>query len=221
MVEVSLSSKKDKPSAITKEIDACLPQTQCTLCGYPRCTDYADAIRQGTADINLCTPGGAITIQALASLLNLEAIPPLEKFTGRKLAKIREIDCIGCTLCLKPCPVDAIVGTAKYMHSVLASECTGCGLCVPLCPVDCIEMHSFQPVEKGKIWEPFQGQEVQRWRKLAELHFTRLESIDCENSLDATESDRKLQIRESVNRVRRKRWKQSRRPVKHNKTRQG
>ncbi|MCB1640691.1 MAG: RnfABCDGE type electron transport complex subunit B [Xanthomonadales bacterium] len=125
-------------------IDAELPQTQCTRCGYPACRPYAEAIAEGTAPINRCPPGGAATIAALARLLNAPVLP-LDPECGveapRQLAWIDEAICIGCTKCILACPVDAIVGAAKRMHTVIAEDCTGCELCIAPCPVDCIELH--------------------------------------------------------------------------------
>jgi electron transport complex protein RnfB len=124
-------------------IDALLPQTQCTRCGYPNCREYAEAIARGEADINQCPPGGTETIVGLAALTG-RAIRPLNKDNGLehapKLAYIDEARCIGCTKCLPPCPVDAIVGSRQRMHTVVAELCTGCELCVAPCPVDCIIM---------------------------------------------------------------------------------
>jgi Na+-translocating ferredoxin:NAD+ oxidoreductase subunit B len=124
-------------------IDALLPQTQCTRCGYPSCRDYADAIATGAANINQCPPGGTETLLALAELTG-RAIEPLNKDNGLehapKVAFIDESRCIGCTKCLPPCPVDAIVGARQRMHTVVAELCTGCELCVAPCPVDCILM---------------------------------------------------------------------------------
>ena len=124
-------------------IDALLPQTQCTRCGYPGCSPYASAIARGEADINQCPPGGAATIRALADLLGREtkALNPANGVESPPVvAWIDEERCIGCARCLAPCPVDAIVGAPKYLHTVLADRCTGCELCLPPCPVDCIEM---------------------------------------------------------------------------------
>ncbi len=130
-------------SATAEAIDALLPQTQCTKCGYGGCMPYARAIAAGEADFNQCPPGGAAGIEKLAALLGREA-KPLNPANGtehpRALALIDEARCIGCTLCIQACPVDAIVGAAKLMHTVIAALCTGCELCVPPCPVDCIEM---------------------------------------------------------------------------------
>ena len=125
------------------KIDALLPQTQCTKCGYSGCLPYARAIAAGEADINQCPPGGAAGIARLAALLGREA-RPLNPANGaeqrRAVALIDEARCIGCTLCIQACPVDAIVGAAKLMHTVIAGLCTGCELCIPPCPVDCIDM---------------------------------------------------------------------------------
>lgn len=125
------------------EIDALLPQTQCTRCGYPGCRPYAEAIARGEAAINQCPPGGAATIAALAALLERECLPlnPVNGIEGPPLvARIDEQSCIGCVKCLPPCPVDAIVGARKQMHTVILQLCTGCELCVAPCPVDCISM---------------------------------------------------------------------------------
>ena len=125
------------------DIDALLPQTQCTRCGYSGCRPYAEAIANGEANINQCPPGGAATIAALAALLHRDALPlnPDNGVEGPLLvAVIDEERCIGCAKCLPPCPVDAIVGARKQMHTVIAALCTGCELCVAPCPVDCIAM---------------------------------------------------------------------------------
>lgn len=121
-------------------IDALLPQTQCTKCGYQGCKPYAEAIADGEA-INKCPPGGEETIKALAALLDKPIIElEAEQPSPPQLAYIREAECIGCTKCIQACPVDAIVGAAKLMHTVIMSECTGCELCVAPCPVDCIDI---------------------------------------------------------------------------------
>ena len=134
-----------------KEIDALLPQTQCGECDYSGCLPYAEALAQGTALINKCPPGGVNTVKALAKLLKMDPSPYLteaEKNTrAPAVAVIRESECIGCTKCIKACPVDAIIGSAKSMHAIISHECTGCGLCVEPCPVDCIEMVALPAVE--------------------------------------------------------------------------
>jgi electron transport complex protein RnfB len=129
---------------LVDKIDALLPQTQCGQCTYPGCRPYAQAIANGEADINQCPPGGEATIIALADLLGRDP-KPLNPEHGveedvKTVAVIDEQICIGCTLCIQACPVDAILGAAKQMHTVIAEECTGCDLCLPPCPVDCIEM---------------------------------------------------------------------------------
>jgi electron transport complex protein RnfB len=130
-------------AATVVSIDALLPQTQCTRCGYPSCRDYAGAIASGQASINQCPPGGTETIIELAALTGL-GIEPLNRDNGLesapKVAYIDEDRCIGCTKCLPPCPVDAIAGARQRMHTVIAEVCTGCELCVAPCPVDCIIM---------------------------------------------------------------------------------
>jgi len=126
-----------------EDIDALLPQTQCTRCGYAGCQPYAAAIAAGAAEINQCPPGGAATIRALAALLARPALPlnPANGVEGAPLvAQIDEEACIGCAKCLPPCPVDAIIGAQKHMHTVVLELCTGCELCIAPCPVDCIAM---------------------------------------------------------------------------------
>jgi electron transport complex protein RnfB len=128
---------------IADQIDAILPQTQCGQCGFAGCRPYAEAIANGEVEINQCPPGGDSVIQALAELLGVDPKPlnaEHGEHTEKRVACIDEQTCIGCTLCIQACPVDAILGAAKQMHTVIASECTGCDLCVAPCPVDCISM---------------------------------------------------------------------------------
>lgn len=143
---------------IVDQIDQLLPQTQCGQCGFPGCRPYAEAIASGEADINRCPPGGETTVQALADLLGVEP-KPLDAEAGEPsdtpmVAVIHEEYCIGCTLCIQACPVDAIVGAPKQMHTVIADECTGCKLCVPACPVDTITMEPIPPTPENWTW-PF------------------------------------------------------------------
>lgn len=128
---------------LTDSVDALLPQTQCRQCGYPGCRPYAEAVAAGRAGLNQCPPGGEETIRELAALLDRPVVPLAPELGGHKppmVAVIDEAVCIGCTLCIQACPVDAIAGAAKLMHTVIAAECTGCELCIPPCPVDCISM---------------------------------------------------------------------------------
>ena len=146
---------KTEGNPIVDQINEILPQTQCGQCGHPGCRPYAEAIADGEA-INRCPPGGQAGVQALADLLDVEAIP-LDEEHGEEsvtqVAYIREDECIGCTKCIQACPVDAILGAAKHMHTVIASECTGCDLCVEPCPVDCIDMISEEESLQTWSWQ--------------------------------------------------------------------
>ena len=138
------------PNPVTKlnkqpeDIDSILPQTQCGLCGHGGCMPYAEAILYDNAAINLCPPGGVKTLKALGELLEVDVSPYINEMEAKQktktIAVIRENECIGCTKCITACPVDAIIGSAKQMHTVLIDECTGCELCVSPCPVDCIDL---------------------------------------------------------------------------------
>lgn len=156
MVQESASNDSATSSAPTlaDRIDAILPQTQCTKCGYPACRRYAEAIARDEADINQCPPGGHAGIIKLAELLNRPP-KPLNPANGiekpRHVAIIDEALCIGCTLCIQACPVDAIMGGPKFMHTVLTSLCSGCDLCVAPCPVDCIAM--IPATGEDQLWD--------------------------------------------------------------------
>ncbi len=134
---------RPKGNPLVEQINDILPQTQCGQCGFPGCRPYAEAIAAGEAQINRCPPGGAQGITQLADLLDVEPLP-LNAEHGTEapptVAYIREDECIGCTKCIQACPVDAILGAARLMHTIIADECTGCDLCVDPCPVNCIEM---------------------------------------------------------------------------------
>lgn len=131
------------PADLVERLDRLLPQTQCGQCGFDGCRPYAQAMARGEAGVERCPPGGDEGARALARLLEVP-VQPFDRQRGQHLppqvALIVEADCIGCTKCIQACPVDAIVGGAKFMHTVLEDLCTGCGLCLPPCPVDCIEM---------------------------------------------------------------------------------
>ena len=130
-------------ASLAQRIDALLPQTQCTRCGYPDCRAYADAVAAGDAPLNQCPPGGAEGIRRLAQLLGQPELPLNPEFGDegpRRVVFIEEATCIGCTLCIQACPVDAIVGAPKRMHAVIEADCTGCELCLPVCPMDCIAL---------------------------------------------------------------------------------
>jgi Na+-translocating ferredoxin:NAD+ oxidoreductase subunit B len=143
-VATAANATNTSDSTLVERIDALLPQTQCGRCTFSGCRPYAEAIVQGTAGINQCPPGGQRTAQALAKLMGVEPKPVGEEFgvvpEFPAIAFIDEAACIGCTKCIQACPVDAIVGASRAMHTVIAAECTGCELCIPPCPVDCIVM---------------------------------------------------------------------------------
>ena len=167
-------------NTLSAKIDALLPQTQCTQCGYPSCRRYAEAIAAGEADINQCPPGGEEGIRKLAGLLGRDA-KPLNPANGserpRRVAVIDEARCIGCTLCIQACPVDAIDGAAKLMHTGVTELCSGCDLCIAPCPVDCIEM--IPASGEDTIW----GRErADAARERFERRTARLERERCERA---------------------------------------
>lgn len=207
------------PSATEKsladQIEDLLPQTQCTKCGYPACRPYAEAIAIGTANYNQCPPGGAEGIARLARLLGKPVIPlnPINgKERSRPVAVIDESLCIGCTLCIQACPVDAIVGAAKQMHTVLPELCTGCDLCVAPCPVDCIEMVEATPGRTG--WDAWSQQQADAARERHRYHVFRLRRDKEENDarlaakaaakLKAVEAETSLTPEEKVAQERKK-----------------
>lgn len=176
----------DELLALAQRIDAVLPQTQCTRCGYPDCRGYAEAMARGDADINRCPPGGAEGIVRL-SAVTARPIVPLDAERGREgpraLAVIDEDWCIGCTLCIKACPVDCIVGASKLMHTVIEPLCTGCELCVPVCPVDCIAMVPVTGERTG--WAAWGAAEAAQARERYALHQMRV-------AREARENDERL-----------------------------
>lgn len=160
-------------SVTPEQIDELLPQTQCGLCGYNGCQPYAKAIAEQGEQINRCLPGGVTTLMALGQLLAVTPEPFIAEMQQKTkpplLAVIREDECIGCTKCLQACPVDAIVGAAKQLHTVIAVECSGCELCVAPCPVDCIEMQPITPWDENT-----RKQKAQQFRRRFAARQTRL-----------------------------------------------
>ncbi len=159
---------------LAERINAALPQTQCTRCGYPDCAAYAQAISSAEAGINQCPPGGAEGITRLAAITGrpvLQLNPANGSEGPRHLAVIDEAWCIGCTLCLDACPTDAIVGSNKLMHTVIEPYCTGCELCIPVCPVDCISLENVTGTRSG--WAAWSGADAELARKRYEFHSSR------------------------------------------------
>lgn len=157
-----------------ERLNAALPQTQCTRCGYPDCAAYAQAMASGEAAINQCPPGGTEGVQRLSAITGLPVLPlnPANGTEGpRAVAVIDENWCIGCTLCLKACPTDAILGSNKMMHTVIEPWCTGCELCIPVCPVDCISLENVTGARTG--WQAWSQQEADTAKARYERHRTR------------------------------------------------
>ncbi|MBX2870268.1 MAG: RnfABCDGE type electron transport complex subunit B [Acidiferrobacterales bacterium] len=183
-------------SSLVAQIDALLPQTQCTQCDYPRCLDYAKAISNSEAKINQCPPGDDITIKALAELTGNRPLPLNPKngeHEPRQVAKIEESACIGCKLCIKACPVDCIVGAGKVMHTILATECTGCKLCIPVCPTDCIELLPFGGKPFGQSssrWPEYSQDQVDKARLRTELKIARMARKEGERKVQRTAKKR-------------------------------
>jgi electron transport complex protein RnfB len=170
------------PPTLADQIEDLLPQTQCTKCGYPACRPYAEAIADGSANYNQCPPGGIEGVARIANLLGKKVIP-INPANGierpRPVAVIDEPICIGCTLCMQACPVDAIVGAAKQMHTVVAELCTGCDLCVAPCPVDCIAMVEVTPGRTG--WDAWSQQQADAARARHDFRTERLKREKEEN----------------------------------------
>jgi electron transport complex protein RnfB len=168
-------------AAFAETIDRVLPQTQCTRCGFPDCRGYAQAIASGEAAINQCPPGGHAGITRIARVTGsaVVALNPANGTEGpRRLAVIDEAWCIGCTLCIKACPVDCIVGGPKLMHTVVQDQCTGCELCIPVCPVDCIALVDATPGRSG--WDAWSAPQADMARERYAFHRVRVERDDRE-----------------------------------------
>jgi Na+-translocating ferredoxin:NAD+ oxidoreductase subunit B len=179
-VSITVSDPMNKPLA--DRIEDLLPQTQCTKCGYPACRPYAEAVANGSAGYNQCPPGGMQGVARLAQILGKPVIPlnPLNGIERRRpVAVIDETRCIGCTLCTQACPVDAIIGAAKQMHTILPGLCTGCDLCVAPCPVDCIDMVETTPGRTG--WDAWSQEQADAARDRHEFRRMRLQRERAEN----------------------------------------
>lgn len=197
------------------QLDAVLPQTQCTRCGFPNCLAYAEAMATGAAGIDLCPPGGSATIQKLAKLLGQPAAsgnPVGTVISARQQAVIDEQICIGCRKCIDACPVDAIVGARKLMHTVLVEECSGCGLCLPPCPVDCIALvPATMTPDPDSLWPEYTRAETERWRARTRARLTRLAAKKSKRPRPASPADAhdreriRAEIRAAVERVRARR----------------
>ena len=195
------------------DIDALLPQTQCGECDYKACRPYAEAIVNDNESIGRCPPGGLTTLLALAETLNRDAAPFIKDITQKtrppQVVSIREAECIGCTKCIQACPVDAILGGPKFMHTVIQHECTGCGLCVEPCPVDCIDIHdleqpSFDADVARNRYENREKRLERNKQERARRHFTA--RILISESDKAEEQQAKLDyIQQAVARVKKKR----------------
>ena len=187
-----------RPDSLVDRINSALPQTQCTRCGFADCAAYAQAIASNEAAINQCPPGGSEGIRRLSGITGLpvQALNPLNGLESpRTVAFIDEAWCIGCTLCIKACPVDAIVGSNKLMHTVIESACTGCALCLPACPVDCIHLENVTGTLTG--WNAWSFPQAQAARKRYEIHSDRSSQDKRKAAKTPTKTSEIPQIRTS------------------------
>jgi len=194
-------------SITVEQIDACLPQTQCRECGYNGCLPYAKAMQAGAETIDKCPPGGLNTLQNLSQLLGVEATPYVSKVEAQtrpqQVVTIDETTCIGCTKCIQACPVDAIIGSAKQMHTVISQHCTGCQLCIEPCPVDCIDL---VPMTEKSIDESQQFVNQSRLRyQQREKRLNNLKQQRRQKHLQAKNLEHQKYIAQAIERVKRKR----------------
>lgn len=190
----------NQKKTLAEKIEDLLPQTQCTKCDYPACRPYAEAIANGDAEINQCPPGGMEGVARLAQLLGKPVIllnPDNGIERPRPVAVIEEALCIGCTLCIQACPVDAIIGGAKQMHTVINDLCTGCDLCVAPCPVDCIAMVSITGDKTG--WAAWSQQQADAARARHDLRTVRLEREKLEHGFMLAERAARMREASSPN----------------------
>lgn len=194
-------------NSTTEQINALLPQTQCEQCGYKGCKPYAEAMLNGEADIDLCAPGGVETLEKLATTFSKDPEPYLEhvkqNYRAPSVAVINEDLCIGCMKCIHVCPVDAIVGSIKKMHTIIKSECSGCELCIPACPMDCIELKPI-PLRSDAEQQQVQQQWQTRYEK-RQLRLQRLAEEKQREHLAAKQRAKKQAIAEAIARVKVKR----------------
>lgn len=189
-------------------IHALLPQTQCKACGFEGCLPYAEALVQGQAPIDRCPPGGVETMQQLGAALSIDSTPFLASATIQQKkpekAVIQEAECIGCTKCIQACPVDAILGSAKLMHSIIETECTGCGLCVEPCPVDCIEMHPVATLvydkETARLRHEAREIRILRDRQARKQHYQNKATISLKDTQEDIQAKQRY-ILEALHRV--------------------
>lgn len=198
------------PKATVEQIDALLPQTQCQLCEFDGCKPYAEAMMHGEAPINRCLPGGIPVLQQLADLLQQDASSYLDEMKRNTKSPtqvvIREDICIGCTKCIDACPTDAILGSGKKMHTVIADACTGCELCLPPCPVDCIDILPTPAItpDQSKLWRQRHEDKKQRLQRLQQEEEDRYQKKLVTGTREQSVADRQKAMAAALARVKNK-----------------